>query len=62
MRIRPEAADDWDAVDQVNDAAFGGGDPAALVRRLRHDGEIAEHASARRTGSRLSCEPRAVLF
>ena len=40
MKIRAETPEDVDAIQDVNDAAFGGPDEGVLIQRLREDGLI----------------------
>jgi putative acetyltransferase len=40
MRCRPARREDWPAIAAINRSAFGGGEEAALVERLRRDGDV----------------------
>ena len=49
--IRDERPADWEAIDRVNRAAFGGEEEARIVRRLREDGLAAVSLVAEDTGA-----------
>lgn len=51
MTIRDEAPADWEAIDAVNRAAFGGEEEARIVRRLRADGLVAVSLVAEEEGA-----------